>query len=117
MVGVLLGYLVYGGVDIAMAATLAELWRTACEVLGCRKDGGSFNAEGCRYAVWGKLARTRQGTRQATCYEVSRTEDGLHAFFDNGLAVLDDEQLAALLCQHLDALLRERILRHLLYII
>ena len=105
MVGVLLGYLVYGGVDVAVAATLAELWRTACEVLGGRKDGGSFNAEGCRYAVWGKLARTRQGTCEAPCYKISRTEYRLHAFFDNGLAVFDDEQLAALLCKHLDALL------------
>ena len=117
MVGIFFCHLVECCIDVAVAATLTELWRTGGEVLCLRQNLGSLDTE-CRcHTVGSEFSGTRQCACESAADVISCTEHALDELFHHWLSVFHHEQSSAFLGEHLYARLWQRILRHLFYII
>ena len=105
MVGIFLSHLVEGGIYVAMAASLAELRRTCGEVLRLWQDLRSLHTKCGSHRVGSQFSSARQSSSQSAAYGIACSEQSLHALLHHGLSVLHDEQSAALVGEHLYALL------------
>ena len=112
-VGIFGRHLVQGRVDVAVAAALAELGRARREVAGVRESGTALHAERRGDAVGRQLAHARQFAAQAAGNGIFFAEDAADLLLHEGLAVLDDEDAAALCRELADFLNGQRILRNL----
>ena len=115
-VGVFVNYLAQGAVHIPVSASLAELRRTAGEVLGGAVGGAALLAEGSSHAIGGELAGARQVAGKAALHGVAFAKQCLDIFFHYGLAVFHHQQLIALVGKLLDGGGGQRILAHLEHI-
>ena len=105
-------HLVQRGIDIAVAASLAQLRRTRGEAVGGSVHGAGRFAKGDRDIVRVEFARTGKTAVQAAGDRIVRSQQAANLLLREGLPILHDENLPGSGGQFADQAFRKRILRH-----
>ena len=114
-IGILAQHLVEGGIDIAVTTALTQCWRTWGDILTRRIALAALDAEGTLQEVGIQLTSTRQLACQTALDHSIAWHHTTHLILDEGLTLLSNQHILAIVSHTTNELLGDGVLRDLQY--